>query len=234
MKSIIALLSLAATLQFAGCQSSYINSPAVARSREAKRAAFSDPLLARAYHAKPTMRFPATIAVATHDSGTREHIRALSAREKLDALQSLPQLARIVTVSPVLAGDGRSGNETKTDLRLREAAAKLHADAVLILATETQATDGRIIAPLTELSLGLLPNKRYELVATALAALVDTRTGYVYGTVEKSRARSGLTMAWGSEDVINRARTAAERDAMEKLFADFPAFWRGVVATHHL
>src|SRR6266446_5008941 len=213
MKPIIALLPLAAALLFSGC-ASYVNSPAVARDREAKRAAFSDPLLARAYNAKPTMRFPATIAVATHNPCTRNELRALSAHGKLDALQSLPQVANVVPISPVLYSE-----KTKPDLILREAAAKVHADAVLIIETETQATDGRIIAPLTELSLGLLPNKRYELIATALAALVDTRTGYVYGTLEKSRARSGLTMAWGSEDVMNRARAAAERDAMEKLFA---------------
>ena len=143
-----------------------------------------------------------------------------------------PNSRELTIISSVLTEDYRSGSDPKADLRLREAAAKLHADAVLILATETQATDGRIIAPLTELSLGLLPNKRYELISTALAALVDARTGYVYGTIEKSRARSGITMAWGSDDVIHRARSKVEREAMEKLFADFPAFWRGVVDSH--
>ena len=225
------LLSLVAALLASGC-TSYVNSPAVARSLQEKRAAFSDPLIARAYHAKPAMRFPATIAVGTTECATRDHLRAISAGDTLDKWNSLPQLARIAIISPVLIEDHRGENRSTADLRLREAAAKLHADAVLILATETQATDGRIIAPLTELSLGLLPNKRYELISTALAALVDTRTGYIYGTIEKSRARSGITMAWGSDEVIRRARAKAEREAMEKLFADFPAFWRGVADSH--
>lgn len=232
MKPTPILLTLAAAILTAGC-TSYVNSPAVARSLKEKRAAFSDPLIARAFNAKPEIHFPATIAVASNNSGTRDHLRAISAHGTLDTWNSLPQLARIAIVSPVLTEEYRSGNDPKADLRLREAAAKLHADAVLILATETQATDGRIIAPLTELSLGLLPNKRYELISTALAALVDVRTGYIYGTIEKSRARSGITMAWGSDDVISRARAKVEREAMEKLFADFPAFWRGVVSTHH-
>ena len=223
---------LAATLIFTGC-SSHVNSPAVSRAREAKRAEFSDPLIARAANAKPAMQFPATIAIAPNDHGVREHVRALSAIGKLDGLDSLPQLARTTVISPTILGETDREHRITPDIRLREAAAKLHADAVLIIATETQATDGRIIEPLTELSLGLLPNKRYELISTAFAALVDVRTGYVYGTDEKSRAKSGITMAWGSDDVIRRARSKAERDAMEKLFADFPAFWRGVVATHH-
>jgi hypothetical protein len=179
------------------------------------------------------MRFPATIAIAPNDRGVREHIRALAAFGKLDALNSLPQLAHTTVISPAIVGETDNEHRITADLRLREAAAKLHADAVLIIATETQATDGKIIAPLTALSLGLLPNKRYELIATAFAALVDTRTGYVYGTDEKSRARTGITMAWGSDDVIQSARAKAEREAVEKLFADLPAFWRGVVATHH-
>ncbi|MEO6789201.1 MAG: hypothetical protein ABI318_24010 [Chthoniobacteraceae bacterium] len=225
------LLVIAAALLCPGC-SSYVNSPAVARAREAKRAEFSDPLIARAANAKPAMRFPATIAIATSDHSVREHLRALDAHGKLDSLGSLPQLTRTVVISPTIVGETDHDHRITADLRLREAAAKLHADAVLILANESQLTDGRIIAPLTELSLGLLPNKRYELISTALAALVDTRTGYVYGTDEKSRAHSGITMSWGGGDVISRARSKVEREAMEKLFADFPAFWRGVVAAH--
>ena len=226
------LIALAAALSLSGCAAKYINSPAVARAREAKRAEFSDPLIARATNAKPTMQFPATIAIAANDQTVREHIRALSALGKLDGLDSLPQLARTVIVSPVVVGDTDPEHRISADLRLREAAAKLHADAVLIIANESQLTDGNLVAPLTALSLGLFPNKRYELISTAFAALVDTRTGYIYGTNEKSRARTGLTMSWGSDDVIHRARSKAEREAMEKLFADFPAFWRGIVAAH--
>lgn len=225
------LLVIAAALLCSGC-SSYVNSPAVARAREAKRAEFSDPLIARAANAKPAMRFPATIAIATSDHSVREHLRALDAHGKLDSLSSLPQLARTVVISPTIVGETDHEHRITANLRLREAAAKLHADALLILANESQLTDGRIIAPLTELSLGLLPNKRYELISTALAALVDTRTGYVYGTDEKSRARSGITMSWGGGDVIRGARSKVERETMEKLFADFPSFWRGVVAAH--
>ncbi len=226
------LIALAAALSLSGCAAKYINSPAVARAREAKRAEFSDPLIARAANARPTMQFPATIAIAASDHSVREHIRALSAFGKLDGLDSLPQLARTVIVSPVVVGDTDSEHRIGADLRLREAAAKLHADAVLIIANESQLTDGSVVAPLTALSLGLFPNKRYELISTAFAALVDTRTGYIYGTNEKSRARTGLTMSWGSDDVIHRARSKAEREALEKLFADFPAFWRGIVAAH--
>jgi hypothetical protein len=226
MKSNPVLPLLVATVFATGCQS-YVNSPAVAEARAAKREAFSDPLLARAFHARPAMRFPATIALATDNLATREQIRALSARGALDRVKSLPAIANVATLSPLLAA-----KSTKPDLVAREAAARLHADAVLLVSTETQATDGKILAPLTAFTLGMLPNKHYEIVSTAMAALVDTRTGYVYGIIEESRARSGLTMAWGSDDVMTRTRSAAERDALTKLFSEFPAFWNGVVQKH--
>ena len=64
------------------------------------------------------------------------------------------------------------------------------------------------------------------------AALVDTRTGYVYATVERSAVKSGVAITWGSDDVISRVRERTERAAMEKLIGEFPAVWRGVVQTH--
>ena len=62
MKATAVLYLAAAAVFCTGC-ASHINSPAVARALEAKRAAFSDPLLARAYHAQPTMR-----AITEHDA----------------------------------------------------------------------------------------------------------------------------------------------------------------------
>ena len=189
MKPTTVLLFAVASVFSAGC-TSHINSPAVARAIGEKRAAFSDPLIARAYHAQPLMRFPATIAIATQSGDTLQHIRNLSAQGRLDTLKTLPQVANFITLSSLL--NNPQTTATKPDLAMREAAARMHSDAILIVATETQATDGKIIAPLTELSLGLFPNKRYELVSTALAALVDTRTGYVYGTLEESPSKSRI------------------------------------------
>ena len=96
---------------------------------------------------------------------------------------------------------------------------------------ETNISDGKIFAPLTTVSLGLFPNNRAEVIATALAALVDTRTGYVYGTLERSAGRNCITISW---DDFTRDRTIdrACGDAVQKLLGDVPDFWRGVVQAH--
>ncbi len=204
--------------------SSYINPHTVSRERAARAEAFSHPLITRAFHAKPAIRFPATIAVAPQGSEAQEQLRALGATGHLDELKNLPQIAQIGPLSTLLLGD-----KAPNDLALREAAAKGHADALLLVSVNSITTDGKILAPLTALSLGLFPNEHYEIISTALAALVDVRTGYVYGTLERSAARSGLTTAWGDS---LRAKNRAERHAMEKLLGEFPAFWQSVVQTH--
>lgn len=216
-------LLLCTLFAFAGC-SSYVNSPAVSRDRAAKAEAFTHPLIARALHAKPAIHFPATIAVAPQDSAAQEHLRALDATGRLDSLKALPQIAAVAPLSTLLLGEAETH-----DIIVREAAARMHADAVLLITVSTTATDGSVIAPLTVLSLGLFPNQRYEIISTALAALVDVRTGYVYGTLERSAARTGFTTSYGDSAT---AKHQAERQAMGKLFGEFPAFWSGVVQTH--
>lgn len=236
---LFALGILATAATFSACQS-HVNSPKVAAMRAKKSEAFSHPLIARAYHARPAIRFPATIGVAPQDRDTQIQMRALDADGKLDGLARLPQIKGTVNVSSLLmsaggdytGGDGRPAPIwNKPDLVLREAAAKLHADAVLLIKIETTVTDGTIFAPLTLVSLGMFPNDRTEVIATALAALVDTRTGYVYATAERSAGKTCYAMAW---DDMTRDKTVgvASRKAMEKLFGEFPAVWAGVVANH--
>jgi hypothetical protein len=224
---LVPLLGVALVLSLTGCQS-YVNSPRAVAGRADSVKAFTDPLIARAFNAKPAMRFPARVAIAPQCDQARQQLRNLDAAGKLDSLKKLPNLAGIAPLSTLVMS--HNGKVT-TDVLLREAAAKLHADAILILKVDEHVTDGKIFAPLTPLSLGLLPNNRVAVVCTALAALVDTRTGYVYGTLERSAGRACLASSW---DDFARDRTVerAAGDAMLKLFSEVPDFWRGVVHAH--
>ena len=226
---LVPLLSVAALLlSLTGCQS-YVNSPRAVAGRAESAKAFSDPLIARAFNAKHAIRFPARIALVPQCNQTRQQLRNLDAAGKLDTLKKLPSLAGITPVSSLVISDGNG--KVGSDVLLREAAAKLHTDAILSLKVDTHISDGKIFAPLTPLSLGLLPNNRAAVIATALAALVDTRTGYVYGTLERSAGKSSFTNSW---DDYTRDRTVerASSEAMMKLFSEIPDFWRGVVQAH--
>jgi hypothetical protein len=224
--------ALAVVSLFSGC-ASYVNSPKARAAVAGKRQAFSHALISRAYNAKPTMRFPAVVAVAPQGEESLRHLRALDALGKLETLKVLPDVKGLPMVSGLLSNQADHADSANvSDLRLREAAARMHADAVLLISVETNATDGEVFAPLTTATLGLFPNNRYEIISTGLAALVDTRTGYVYGTLEQSAAKSGVVMVAGSDSALDRRKQQAQRQAVEKLLREFPAFWRGVVSAH--
>jgi len=223
-----------------GCSRSYVNSPAVAAKRAKASAEFSNPLIARAYQCKPAMRYPATIGLAPMDGEAQIAFRALDADGKLDALKSLPRVTNVVNVSSLLISNGGdlAGPDgrpmpiwNKSDLALREAAARLHCDAVLLVKLETTVTDGKLLAPLSLFTLGFFPNDRTEVIATALAALVDTRTGYVYATTERSAGKTCHAISW-DDSTRDRTTRLANQKAMEKLFAEIPAVWGGVVSKH--
>ena len=92
--------------------------------------------------------------------------------------------------------------------------------------------DGMAAGEIAE-TLGLAPNKRYKINATASAILMDTKTGYIYGAIEETENRSGLTIAWGSSNAIEASRKAAERAAFEKLLASFEPFWNRIYNRFH-
>jgi hypothetical protein len=213
-------------------------SPKERQARVRIQKSFSDPLIARAHNAKPTIQFPARIGVAPMNDDAKLQLRNLDALGKLDGLKKLPNLAAFVNISSLLMSSGYDGDESKHkpiwnkgDLIIREAAAKLHTHAVLLVKLETIVTDGQIFAPLSMLTLGMFPNDRAEVMVTALAALVDTRTGYVYGVLERSAGRTNYSISW-DDDSRDRAVRKTEQAAAQKLIGEFPDFWLGVVQAH--
>ena len=61
---------------------------------------------------------------------------------------------------------------------------------------------------------------------------MDTKTGYIYGAIEEIATRKGITMAWGSNGVIESGRRKAEREALDKMLASFPALWSSIHARY--
>lgn len=211
--------------------------------RQADLATFTDPRVKKAFTAKPAIRFPANLAIArVQASGYRSEsvqgvgtgaysvvtTRDLETEQDFDKIAKLPGIAGVATLNRLLLP-----RELSSDLDLREAAAKLQAEAILIYTVATEFSDNDIIPPLTTLSLGLLPNTRYKISATASAILMDTKTGYIYGALEEGDLRSGLTIAWGSSSAIDASRRKAERVAFEKLLASFQPFWGRIHARFH-
>lgn len=143
---------------------------------------------------------------------------------QIERLGKLPQISGMATVNRLLLP-----RELRSDVELRQAAAQLHADMLLVYTVDTIFTDNDMAEPLTLVTLGLAPNQHLRVVTTASAALLDTRNGYVYGVSEATESRNALSMAWGSSAAMDSLRCKTETAAFEKLVGEMEKMWSGVV-----
>ena len=127
--------------------------------RQADLSTFTDPRVKKAFTAKPAIRFPANLAIVrVQASGYRSEsvqgvgsgaysvvtTRDIETEQDFDTIGKLPGIAGVVTLNRLLLP-----RELSSDLDLREAAAKLQTDAVLIYTVATEFRDNDIIPPLT-------------------------------------------------------------------------------------
>jgi hypothetical protein len=120
----------------------------------------------------------------------------------------------------------------ETDRELREAAARMHADVLLLYTLDTTFQVEDKAAPLTVVSLGLSPNKQAKVLCTASALLMDTRNGYLYGVAEATDHQDQFTSAWTSATAVDQTRRRTESKAFGKLVGELEKTWAGVVQTY--
>ncbi|HWB59559.1 MAG TPA: hypothetical protein VG733_08705 [Chthoniobacteraceae bacterium] len=192
-----------------------------------------------AFTGKPAITFPAHIAlvriegagsvdragVATYGVVTS---REIETEEDFKTISKCPGIAGVVSMNNLLLSDAAATQED-----VRAAAAKLHANAILIYTVNSESHNNDAIPPLTVVTLGLAPNTTYQISSSASAILMDTKTGFVYGALEQKATRNGLTTSWGSSDTIDAARRGNERATFEKLVASFDPFWKDVYARYN-
>ncbi len=214
-----------------------------------QKAALTDRSVQRLLDKKPLVTFPAYIAVArvqasnytnyyfthtisyapysgggdysvitTHDVETDDDFRQIA---------TLPDIAGLAPIRRILLSGKLVG-----DLELREAAAKIHANLLLIYTFDTAFDVETHVAPLSVISLGLFPNENAKVTCTASALLMDTSNGYIYSVLEGSATEHQPANAWTSDEAVDDARQRAERKAFADLIAQFKSEWPHVVATY--
>lgn len=199
----------------------------------------SDPDIRRTLDAKPLAAFPTAIAVARIQApGYRNYrysgygngkycvmtTREVETEQQLARISKLPLISGIAPMNRLLLPE-----QFESDMPLREAAARLHADMLLIYTIDTTFQEDQKAAPVSVITLGLSPTKIVGVTTTASAVLVDTRNSYLYGLAEATVTRNKLTSSWGTEDAIDAARVKNEQEAFEKLVGEFETTWTGVV-----
>lgn len=205
--------------------------------------ALSDKNIEDLLQRKPAAPFPARLAIArvaaanyhsyTSQSYGRGNFSVVTTRdvEREEDFQRLAKLPMVLAIAPmnriVIPG------ELKSDQELRQGAAAVKADLLLVYTLDTTfRVKDHDIGPLGAITLGFLPNQEARVTCTASAAIYDVRTGYIYGLSEATAFENQIASAWTSSDAVDETRLKAERQAFEDLLGEFEKTWKTVVENY--
>lgn len=215
-----------------------------------QKAALTDTSVQKLLDKKPLITFPASIAIArvqapdytnyyfSHriyyhpyaaDNSTYSVVTTpdVETEADFDQLTKLPGIAGIAPVRRILLN-----GPLVNDLQLREAAAKIHANLLLVYTFDTAFDVETHVRPLSLISLGTFPNKNAHVTCTASALLMDTNNGYIYSVLESTATEHQPANAWTSDEAVDDARKRAERKAFADLIGQFKTEWPNVVETY--
>lgn len=241
MRAWLFLLSLASAAFLTGC-STYITP-----SGRANFSAFTSPSMAESFAARPAATFPAGIVAVhvqapgyrdyytEHDGGVYGHgqYSVIFAKEVEDdkdfeRIGKLPQVSGVATLSSLLLPQN-----LQSDRELREAAARLKADMVLLYTFDTSFHNRDASATLNTISLGFFPDRKVSVHVMASALVMDTRTGFIYAALEANEKRQLLSNVWETSEMADRARLDAEKAAFQSLIDEFEKNWPKIVERAH-
>lgn len=220
---------------FIGGCATYVTPPA-----GVSLAAIADDELRSYYDTQPASPFPANVAIirvqdSGYNTGTahgfgRGRYSVVTTRdiETDAALQEIVELSLVGNIAPI--GRLLLPANASTMQDLRAPAAKLRADLLLVYTVDTSFTvDGTSLGPLSAISLGFVRNKKAHVTATVAGALIDVRSGYIYGTTEASATEVQSASLWSTQLAIDSSRLQAEAIAFEQFVGEFQSLWKGVV-----
>jgi hypothetical protein len=202
--------------------------------------------VAAAFARAPAARLPARIAVARLESresapgwrhkpaqpgSTNNVVLAAKADPVTSAayqrLAALPEVSDLTPLNSLVAAQS-----IDSQAALREAAANVQADLVYAYTFDSYSRSHTALSGIVMLSLGLLgflPLVTIEVETTASGALIDVRSGYIYGVADATEKVKGTSNTWNESDDIGRVRAKAETAAFEKLNAEFEQRWQSYV-----
>lgn len=191
---------------------------------------------------RPAAAFPAALAVARvqgpgYTSGTARGygngsytlltLRDIEKDTDFERLAKLPMLAGVAPLNRLVVPA-----EIRKEEDLRNAAAQVQADILLIYTLDTQFWTETTVPYLGKITLGLFPNEEAKVTTTVSSAFIDVRTGYIYGLSEATETRSRLANAWTSRDAIDQARRDVEAAAFAKAVGEWEKTWTGIASRY--
>ncbi len=186
---------------------------------------------------RPAASFPANIAFVRvqdrgyrsygtygHDIGSYSIVGVRETEKDTDLIEfaTLPMIGNVIPLNRLVIGTIESEED------LRKAAARVHADMLLLYTFDTRFGVESTVPALGVITLGLFPNDEARVTSTASAALLDTRTGYIYMLAEATADTRQTANAWTSQDAVEQSRRRAESDAFKQLTDQLKSGWKDV------
>jgi len=206
--------------------------------------AITDSKIAEALARQPTAQFPAHVIVARVQAaeyasysstgyGTGAYsvltTRDIETDEDFAQLAALPGIAGVGAVNRILLP-----MKLRSAQELREAAAQLRGDIVLLYTLDTQFhTESKLVAPLKAVTLGVFASEKSRIVTTCAAAFIDVRTGFVYGVAEGTATEARRSSPWKTEAAIDAARLKTEREAFSGALKEIAKAWTSINAEYN-
>ncbi len=212
------------------------------------KAALTDKSVQAALDKKPLLTFPASIAVVRvqatdYDSYSYHRFYPQSGPQRgaysvitlqdvekpadFDDLAALPKVSGIAPIKRLLLDSAAN-----SDLELRDAAARLHANLLLYYTLDTEFHTRSHVGPLGVITLGIFPEQTANVSCVASAVLMDVNNGYVYCVADSAAASSQLANAWTSDDAMDQVRRKTEREAFVGLLGQLKEAWPNVIARY--
>ncbi|HEX6992902.1 MAG TPA: hypothetical protein VF339_02020 [Gammaproteobacteria bacterium] len=229
---------LVAALAVHGCATTY-TTPGGAVSIPA----ITEPEVAEALADEPAATFPVRLIAARvqapgYWSGTNRGYgrgaysvvtaRDIEEQEDFARLEALPGVSAVGTLNRMLLPPTMT-----TTKELRTAAARLRGDVLLLYTLDTVfRTDTQRLGPLQAVALGFFPNKNSVVTSTCSVAILDVRTGFVYGVAEASATEEERSNLWNTPAAIESARLLAERRAFVDALAAVERTWSDIYAQY--
>lgn len=192
---------------------------------------------------KPAAQFPVHMVVArvqasgyvsrsaySYGSGQFSVLttRDIETDDDFALLAAMPGVAAVGPINRLLVPlDLRSTRD------LRQAAAQLRGDIILIYTIDTRFhSENQLVGPLTLVTLGVFASEKSHIVTTCAAALIDVRTGFVYGVAEGTAIDTRRSSPWTTENAIEKARLKTERDAFSSALKEVAKTWSSINAQY--
>ncbi len=116
---------------------------------------------------------------------------------------------------------------------LRIAAAKLRTDLVLVYSIDTAFhIEGQPMGALGLIKLGFVKNKQAHVSTTTSGAIIDVRTGFVYGVSEATEKEQQGASIWSTEEAIDQARLKSEAESFKSFIKETKKLWSNIVLEH--